>query len=927
MFSLGVFAQETFYHETGFGQETLQPVYTQILIKFDRGISLNDQQSRLNQFAENIDLGELLELPSPRMTIAYLKGIRSESELLDILDQLAKVPGVEYTNRFLKVDDETLYGIMNQVNIKLRPGGDINILRAELEPLDLVNPVQNEFDKSIYHFDLKKGSQFNALDLANQLYATDKYVYASCEFLGQMPGKMATTNDPFLGNQWPLENTGSGVGGNTMTWGGGAGQDLRVFDAWDITAGGSSAIRIAILDEGVDLVHPDLVNNMNAGYDAHPTAPRKGAAGSPQVNGVNGGLVTDGHGTKCAGQAAADGNNAIGVAGVAYNCRIVPVRIAYTVGTSWFWNSTSVTNAILWAGQNADVLSNSWGGGGLGPADINNAVTTVTGAGAAYRGGLGCVFLASAGNENDQAANYPMSHPNAISIIASSMCDTRKRSSSSAAQVNPGVSTDPLGVSCDGETWWGSCFGQFTDVAAPGVKCWTTDIVGTGNAPGNTNYTNTMNGTSSSCPYTAGVVGLMLSANPALTQAQARTCLESTCDKVGGYTYSFPIFGKPSGTWSNDLGYGRVNAFSAVLACLPPCPLDLAFLDQNSSSGGGVLPQHFGRYTWSPPLPIILNPLGNISDNELAQSFTCGVRGTLSEVKVNIGQSTGTTTRRDMPILIEIVSLDLLGHPSNTTSLGFVTLPVSSIPVTTSPNPSFWPSFDVSCLGINVNVGDRLAYVLHTPSTTQNIGLTTTTPYAGGAAYRRNSVTSNWGLPTMLGGGVDYNFQTFIDPVVEVSNTDTDGDGIPDITDPCSCDDPQNVLVYNGPSGPEHGDLLMHEVVTITGPPGDTWDMVTLNSGQVYDATGNPLTLPVNVPQISPGVYQIEFYHHANEGYNANFDNNNGFGGFALIQGNLCGRCPTPVPTMGEWGLISFLLILMNVGLGVALKRKRDFAI
>lgn len=70
-------------------------------------------------------------------------------------------------------------------------------------------------------------------------------------------------------------------------------------------------------------------------------------------------------------------------------------------------------------------------------------------------------------------------------------------------------------------------------------------------------------------------MALILSVNPSLSMTSARQIIESTCDKVGGYTYSSAVSGQPNGTWSNDLGYGRVNALSALnlanpAACTSP---------------------------------------------------------------------------------------------------------------------------------------------------------------------------------------------------------------------------------------------------------------------------------------------------------------------------------------------------------------------
>jgi subtilisin family serine protease len=105
-------------------------------------------------------------------------------------------------------------------------------------------------------------------------------------------------------------------------------------------------------------------------------------------------------------------------------------------------------------------------------------------------------------------------------------------------------------TSCDGETLWGSNYGVDLDIMASGVKIYCTDISGSaGYVAGD--YTPSFNGTSSAAPNAAGVMGLILSANPALTEAQARVIIESTCEKVGGYGYA-ASGSNPNGTWHNE---------------------------------------------------------------------------------------------------------------------------------------------------------------------------------------------------------------------------------------------------------------------------------------------------------------------------------------------------------------------------------------
>jgi len=96
------------------------------------------------------------------------------------------------------------------------------------------------------------------------------------------------------------------------------------------------------------------------------------------------------------------------------------------------------------------------------------------------------------------------------------------------------------------------------------VRIVTSDMVGSNGFTSN-DINFTFNGTSAACPNAAGVMALILSVNNDLTGAQARYVLESTCDTVGGYLYSV---NNPSGNWSQELGYGRVNAYRAVQASM-----------------------------------------------------------------------------------------------------------------------------------------------------------------------------------------------------------------------------------------------------------------------------------------------------------------------------------------------------------------------
>ena len=155
-------------------------------------------------------------------------------------------------------------------------------------------------------------------------------------------------NDELYVNQWDHDNQRQAIQYGTGDLIGMIDCDLDTDLAWDITTGDPSVV-IAILDTGVDLDHPDLVNNIVSGY-----------------NFVNDSLPPDDqfdHGTPCAGIAAATINNEIGIAGVCPDCSIMSVKVLNDDG-SGDWGI--ISEGIVWASDNdADVISLSLGGGSI----------------------------------------------------------------------------------------------------------------------------------------------------------------------------------------------------------------------------------------------------------------------------------------------------------------------------------------------------------------------------------------------------------------------------------------------------------------------------------------------------------------------------------------------------------------------------------
>ncbi|MET7259390.1 S8 family serine peptidase [Dyadobacter fermentans] len=313
-----------------------------------------------------------------------------------------------------------------------------------------------------------------------------------------------TPNDPLYAANWGLAK-------------------MNLPAAWDMTTGCAS-IKIAIIDDGVQLNHPDLVGNLLPGFDA-------------TNSGTNGGHVAgeEMHGTYCAGFAAAKGNNGIGLAGVAYNSKLIPIRSFSTSLAGDITLDQCIVSAINHAVsvKGADVLSMSWGiVASSFPTDaaITNALNTAATNG---RSGKGTVLVASTGNKGQPTFRpLPGNVASVLMIGASLSNDTRWQGSNYAAKQ--------------------------VDVVAPGPLV--TTIAGSG-------YVNQTaeNATSWSAATISGLAALVLSINPNLTETQVRRIIAETAEKAGGYSY---VVGNGD-TFSdlphnNEMGYGRVNALKAL---------------------------------------------------------------------------------------------------------------------------------------------------------------------------------------------------------------------------------------------------------------------------------------------------------------------------------------------------------------------------
>jgi subtilisin family serine protease len=375
-------------------------------------------------------------------------------------------------------------------------------------------------------------------------FANDENIEAASPDWRAIPAAVPT--DPLYSMHWGHNNTAQLLSYNWSTGSheagtavGTVGFDANAQAAWDGSQGyGSSTVIIAIIDSGVDTAHPDLTLVTGYDYGDNDSNPMDNSAEA-------------GHGTCCAGVVASKVNNGVGAAGIAANCKIMPLKVASSDGSMYF---SAIQNALHYAGDNgAHVISMSLGAAISSDAATDDAIL--------YAYNKGCTILAATGNENASTISYPAINSYVIGVGAASPCGERKRSSSSSSEVNSGVNTDPNGYTCDGERWWGSNYGAATqnaagavDVIAPTILP-TTDISGSGGYD-SSNYFKWFNGTSCATPYAAGVCALIKSANSSFTNAQVRERLVTTAQDVTSVE---------SGTgWDRYAGHGMVDAQAAV---------------------------------------------------------------------------------------------------------------------------------------------------------------------------------------------------------------------------------------------------------------------------------------------------------------------------------------------------------------------------
>jgi subtilisin family serine protease len=402
----------------------------------------------------------------------------------------------------------------------------------------------------------------NPIKLANRLMASTAVLAAEPNLAIEMESLYRPTDDRYP-QQWHLFHNG---GANLA-----AGSHIFAEAAWDTTRGARSVV-IAVSDDGFDLNHPDLqgVGKLVAPVDLQD----RDAVPLPTRQNEN-------HGTAVAGLAIGE-ENATGIVGVAPGCAFLPIR------TTGFIDDGAIEQLFDEAVRRvADVIVCSWSAAANYFPLTLRQTNAITRAATTGRSGKGCVIVFSAGNANRPLSGtinetqWPQNalsgptrwlsgfaiHPDVIAVSASTSLGAKAAYSNwgeHIAVAAPSNNAPPsIALPRVGNVTTGPPLRQFQ----PGLGMVTSDRTQGAGYSGD-NFTNAFGGTSSACPVVAGVVGLMLSANPNLTARQVREILQGTADKIVDRNPD-PQLGLQYGTYdanghSQWFGYGKVNAAAAV---------------------------------------------------------------------------------------------------------------------------------------------------------------------------------------------------------------------------------------------------------------------------------------------------------------------------------------------------------------------------
>jgi len=342
-------------------------------------------------------------------------------------------------------------------------------------------------------YELKLNSNQNLKKVIQNLLATGCIDYAEPHYIQQI---MYTPNDPSASVQYYLDK-------------------IKAYQAWDISQSDTNIV-IGVTDTGTDLFHEDLATSIKYNYQDPIDGMDNDTDGytdnfygwdlgendnTPQCN-------ANYHGLHSAGISNAAVDNNLGIAGVGFKAKYLPIKISNAAGTL----NTSYEGIVYAVDHGCQIVNCSWGGTGasqFGQDVVNYAAIN-----------MNALVVASAGNNGDDVLFYPASYQNVFNVAATDQLDHKKANST---------------------------YGISIDVCAPGEDILSTWIGNTYVASG---------GTSTAAPVVSGAAAIVKSHFPNYSGIQVGEQLRATADNIDTVAFNAP--------WAGKLGAGRINLFRAL---------------------------------------------------------------------------------------------------------------------------------------------------------------------------------------------------------------------------------------------------------------------------------------------------------------------------------------------------------------------------
>ena len=607
LFSFGAFAQSnSFYYYKG------------------KKKSLNLDKSKVNVFTTttfdkstiaNITSKDFL-LKEQNVTQEKWATIEFGSQLSDVefyqklnsLRNNSQVVGIGY---HYKANKDRTVGTSNIFYVQLKKESDLPLLQQEAALKHALIIKSLGSNSKWYCLRTTKNTIETSVELANYFMETGKFNEIDVSFMLEysFDGNSSSietsnstttdcTNDPYFDIQWGLKNTTNPE------------FDINACEAWSITGANGNGVKVAVIDNGIKLDHPDIIDNIfPESYDTESDSQPSRLTNDlsyPYFENDQLNFYKSNHGMHVAGIIGAVGNNGIQTSGVAPHCKILGISNQLSDAVN---NSEILARGFNWAiVKGADVINCSWFTNYYN--DEEEGFTTsfntpyledrIQYALDNGRDGKGCTIVFAAGNTGG-----PIYYPAYIDpriMVVGAVNDLGIKSANSAYYTTE-VNYESNNI----------------DVVAPGVGIFSL-IVNFLPAPmvgellpnpGNEGDDRFLSGTSMAAPHVSGTIALMFSVNPCLTGQQARDIIEQTAHKLPNYVYT-TTSGRPNGTWNEFTGYGLIDAHAAVLAAKQMVGTAMDFYIKDNISDNGVEPNTSPIVWDSPDIWVRNQPDGTI---------------------------------------------------------------------------------------------------------------------------------------------------------------------------------------------------------------------------------------------------------------------------------------------------------------------------